>query len=69
VHAPSEEKGDDSKDRFCEELEQVFNHFPKYNMKIQLGDFNEKVWREAISSNRQLEMKVYIKIVMIMVLE
>ena len=34
VHAPSEEKSDDSKDRFCEEMEQVFGHFPKYNMKI-----------------------------------
>jgi hypothetical protein len=27
VHAPSEEKSDDSKDSFYEELEQVFNHF------------------------------------------
>jgi hypothetical protein len=26
VHAPSEEKSDDSKDSFCEELEQVFDH-------------------------------------------
>ena len=34
VHASSEEKGDDSKDSFCEELEQVFDHFPKYHMKI-----------------------------------
>ena len=42
VHASSEEKSDDSKDRFCEELEQVFDHFPKYNMKILLGDFNKK---------------------------
>jgi hypothetical protein len=28
VHAPSEEKSDDSKDNFYEELEQVFDHFP-----------------------------------------
>ena len=28
VHAPSEEKGDDSKDSFYEELEQGFYHFP-----------------------------------------
>ena len=27
VHAPSEEKSDESKDSFYEELEQVFNHF------------------------------------------
>ena len=34
VHAPSEEKIDNSKDSFYEELGQVFGHFPKYNMKI-----------------------------------
>ena len=27
VHAPSEEKSDDSKDSFYEELEQVFSNF------------------------------------------
>jgi len=43
VHAPSEENSDKSKDRFYEELEQVFDHFPKYCMKILLGDFNAKV--------------------------
>ena len=48
VHAPSEEKSDNSKDSFYEELEQVFDHFPKYNMKILLGDFNAKVGRENI---------------------
>ena len=31
-----------------EELEQVFDHFPKYNMKILLGDFNAKVGRKNI---------------------
>ena len=40
VHTPSEEKSDDSKDSLYEELEQVFNHFPKYHMKILLWDFN-----------------------------
>jgi hypothetical protein len=29
VHAPSEEKSDDSKDNFYEKKEQVFYHFPK----------------------------------------
>ena len=48
MHAPSEEKSDNSKDSFYEELEQVFDHFPKYNMKILLGDFNAKVGRENI---------------------
>jgi len=31
VHAPSEEKCDESRDSFYEELEQVFDHFPKYH--------------------------------------
>ena len=31
---------------FYEELEQVFDHFSKYHMKILLGDFNAKVGRE-----------------------
>ena len=45
VHSPSEEKSDEAKDGFYEELEQVFDHFPKYQMKIPLGDFNAKVGR------------------------
>jgi hypothetical protein len=48
VHAPSEEKSDVSKASFYEELEQVFYHSPKYQMKILLGDFNAKVGRENI---------------------
>jgi len=48
VHAPSKEKRDDSKDSFYKELEQVFYHFPKYHVKILLGDFNAKVGREVI---------------------
>jgi len=49
VHAPSEEKSDEAKDGFYEELEQVFKHFPKYHMKMLLGEFNAKVGRENIS--------------------
>jgi len=48
VHAPSKEKSEELKDNFYEELEQVFFHFPKYHMKILLGDFNAKVRREVI---------------------
>jgi len=33
---------------FYEELEQVFDHFLKYHMKMLLGDFNAKVGRENI---------------------
>jgi len=32
VYAPSEEKSDDSKDSFYEELKQVFYHFSNYHM-------------------------------------
>ena len=48
VHAPSEEKSDESKDSFYEELEQVFDHFPNYHIKMILGDFHAKVGRENI---------------------
>jgi exonuclease III len=49
VHAPTEHKADDMKDSFYEELERVFDKFPKYHTKILLGDFNVKVGREDIS--------------------
>ena len=48
MHAPSEEKSDDSKDSFYEELEQLLDHFCKYHKKILFGDFNAKVGRENI---------------------
>jgi hypothetical protein len=48
VHSPTEDKTDDVKDSFYEELERVFVKFPKYHMKILLGDFNAKVGREDI---------------------
>jgi hypothetical protein len=48
VHAPTEDKIDDVKDSFYDELERVFNKFPKYHMKILLGDLNAKVGREYI---------------------
>jgi hypothetical protein len=48
VHALSDEKSDDLKESFNEKMEQHFCHFPKYSMKILLGDFNAKVGRENI---------------------
>jgi hypothetical protein len=54
VHAPTKEKVDDMKDSFYEELEGVFDKFPKYHMKILLGDFIAKVGRETFSI-QQLE--------------
>ena len=68
VHAPSEEKSEESKDSFYEELEQVLDHFPKYHMKMLLGDFNAK-WGERIFSSQQLDRRVSIRIVIIMGLD
>jgi exonuclease III len=48
VQAPTEDKTDDVKGSFYEELKRVFDKFPKYPMKILLGDFNAKVGREDI---------------------
>jgi hypothetical protein len=49
VHAPTEDKTDDVKDSFYGELERVFDKFPKYHLKILLGDFSAKVGKEDIS--------------------
>jgi hypothetical protein len=41
-------KDDDIKESFYEELEQVFDQFSRYHMKILLGDFVAKVGKEDI---------------------
>jgi hypothetical protein len=56
------------KDSFCEELERIFDKFPKYHMKILLGDLNAQVGREDIFKPT-IGNKVYTKLVMIMELE
>jgi hypothetical protein len=48
VHAPNEDKEDDIKNSYYKELEQVFDQFLGYHMKILLVDFNAKVGREGI---------------------
>jgi exonuclease III len=48
VHAPTENKTDDVKDSFYEELQRVFDKFTKYHMNILFGDLNVKVGREDI---------------------
>jgi hypothetical protein len=40
VHARTEDKTDHMRDSFYEELDCVLDKFPKYHMKILLGDFN-----------------------------
>jgi hypothetical protein len=46
AHASTEDKVDVIKNNFYGELQEVFDQFPQYHMKILLGDFNEKVGRE-----------------------
>jgi hypothetical protein len=53
-HTPKEDKIDYVKGSFYEELERVFDKFPKYNMKILLGDFNAKGGREEIFSFHEI---------------
>jgi hypothetical protein len=64
VHFPMEGKSVDMKDRFCEELERIFEQFPKYHMKILLDDFSAKVVQ--IFSNQQLGRRVHTKLLIIM---
>jgi hypothetical protein len=48
LHAQCEDKSSDVKDSFYEELGHVFDQFPRYDMKILLGDFYTKVGRKGI---------------------
>jgi hypothetical protein len=40
VHTPTEDKFNDVKGSFYEELQRVFYKFLKYQLRIMLGDFN-----------------------------
>jgi hypothetical protein len=42
-HGPCEDKGDDVKD-----IGRVFDHFPRYDMKIFLDYFNANIGREGM---------------------
>jgi hypothetical protein len=48
VHGPTVDKIHDVKDSFYKELEHTFIIFPKYDMKMVLGDLNVKAGREDI---------------------
>jgi hypothetical protein len=66
-HAPTTDRTYDTKDTY-EELERVFNKFPKYHLKMVFGDFNAEVGREDIFKPTT-RTRVYTKFVMIMELE
>jgi len=48
VKTSNQDKHDDTKDNFSEELEHVFDQFQQYHVKILFGDFIAKVEREDI---------------------
>jgi hypothetical protein len=48
VHTSTEDKIDAVKYSFNEELEHVFNKFPKYVLKVLLGNLNAKVGKEGV---------------------
>ena len=48
VHAPTEEKDDDEKDNFYEDLDQIYEECPKRDIKIILGDLNAKIGQEEV---------------------
>jgi hypothetical protein len=56
------------KDSFYEELDCVFNKFPKNHMKILVGHLSAKLGRKDFL-NQQLGTKVYTKLLNTMELE
>jgi hypothetical protein len=56
------------KDSFYDELQRLFDKFPKCHIKILLGDFSAKVGKERIL-NQQLGTNVYTKLLIIMELQ
>jgi len=47
-HAPTEEKTQEEKDEFCDNLEHTLNKIPRSRIRIVLGDFNAKLGKENI---------------------
>jgi len=48
MHVPTDDKSNDTKNNFNEELELVLDQYPVYCIKILLGHFRVKVGREGI---------------------
>jgi hypothetical protein len=49
AHAPTEDKDDVTKDSLYDELEEVFDQFLRYHMKILIGHFNAKGGRTFLN--------------------
>ena len=48
IHAQTEEKDDDEKDNFYEDLNQIYEECPKRDIKIIIGDLNAKVGQKEM---------------------
>ena len=51
MHAPTEEKYDEEKEKFCEDLQIVHNKTPKHDIVIILGDLNSKIGKRDVYQN------------------
>lgn len=47
-HAPNEEKDEEIKDIFYDELKQAYNAIPRHAIKITMGDMNAKIGPENV---------------------
>jgi len=47
-YAPTEDKNDDIKTAFYDELEMLYDSLPNTKPKIVIGDFNAKIGKETI---------------------
>lgn len=48
VHAPSEDKDDNTKNTFYNKLDKAVGKVPKFDMRLIIGDFNGKIGKEII---------------------
>jgi len=46
THEPTEEKDEDTKERFYAELQQIQEKVPKHDLLIIIGDYDAKIGRE-----------------------
>jgi hypothetical protein len=58
MYTPTQDKSDDMKDSFYEELESVFDQIPKYYLKMFIGDLMKKDGEKMLST-QQSGMRVY----------
>jgi len=48
VHAPTEEKAEEEKEKFYKDLQKIHNKIPKHDIVIIMGDLNVKIGKEDV---------------------